>query len=214
MTTPTRKKIILDLDSYAKNWVPSTRKYLDSIRRILAQEEVRFEDALESELVSGFPSSYLYLESREEILDAARSLDFFSSQDVTSTRLPALFQIMIEAALQASNLLEKGIDQLQRGSAELGFSEFEQDPLGNPKQFRSNRIARTIWNPQLAKQLRNLAVHLVGIRRSAFKGLLYSPNKGKNTPNDSNQQPEKRVKGQPKGSHFYYLRQSRKAHKK
>lgn len=191
------------------------QREIDAIRRILDREEIRFEDALEGEFVSGIPTSYLFLESREGILEAASLLDFFSkSQDNTSTRLPALFQIMIEALLQSANLLEEGINQLQRGTAELSFSEFQQDPLGNPKQIFSRKTARSIWNPQLGNQLRILADTLVGIRRSAFQGLLYSPKDGVTLLNKSHQTPARGVDRQQKTDHFYRLRQSRKAHKK
>lgn len=109
-----------------------------------------------------------------EVLQHSRGQDFSLFGTGVSSVLEAT-DLIIDLLLQLSQLLEEGTSLSEQSNPEIGFSEWHQDALGNPKQFRIVENRKQYWNEPLAKQLRELASSFVGLKRSEFEGSLYLP---------------------------------------
>jgi hypothetical protein len=103
----------------------------------------------------------------QSMLKEAISYGYDVSFDRNSTFPFSPFEVMIDSAIDIFLIIRKYLSQgirSQRPNQGLGFSNSQQDVLGNPKQFRINYPSKYYWDPQAEKFFFRLAEAFIRIK--------------------------------------------------
>jgi hypothetical protein len=150
------------------------------------------------------------------VLNESKALNFsLSGTGISSIR--AATDLIIDLLTKLSQLFKEGSSLSEQVNPEIGFSEWHQDALGNPKQFRIAQSRKQYWNESLGKELMDLACRFVALKRTDFEGSLYLPSlahREKLLVDDNEISPKGFKNRKPRKNkryHYYRIRQRRKA---
>jgi hypothetical protein len=150
-----------------------------------------------------------------EILKAQEGHEFSLYGTGVSSVLEAT-DLIIDLLLQTSQLLKEGTSLSEQVNPEIGFSEWHQDALGNPKQFRIVESRKQYWNEPLGDELLALAESFVRLKATEFEGSLYLPTLSPaNEVHDNrskcrDDRSEKKDRRSAKAQKYYHVRHTRR----